>query len=71
MLDFGDELAAVKANCADSRPAPLDADVTDLDVAFLDARLPLPLSALDSLGAEVVWLKFHLRRVHSIMLIGL
>ena len=61
MLDFGDELAAIEANCADPDAPPLDADVARFDVALSDGRLALASSAFDAVGAKVMRLEFHSR----------
>ncbi len=61
MLDFGDELVAMKANRADSDPLPLDADVAHPDVALLDPWLAFMSSAFDAIRAKVVRLKLHSR----------
>lgn len=60
MLDFGSKLAAMQTQRADSRPAPLNADVANLDVALPDARLALAAFAFDAFGAKIVWLEPHL-----------
>jgi len=51
----------MQAQRANSRPAPLNADVTNLDVPLADARLALAAFALDAFRAKVVRLKFHFR----------
>lgn len=45
MLDFGRELAAMKANRADSNPLSLNADIANLDIAF-------SLANFDALGQK-------------------
>ena len=58
-------MPAMETERAHSRPPPPDTDVTGLDVALSDSRLPLPPWALDSLGAKVVRLQFHLKPYHN------
>ena len=60
MLDFGGELTAMQTQRANPRPASLNADVANLDVALPDAWLALAAFALDAFRAKIVWLKFHL-----------
>jgi len=59
---FGGELATVEADSPYSHPAPLDADVAGLDVAFADPGLRFGLRAF---GAEVVGLEFHVKVYHK------
>ena len=61
MLDFGDELAAVKANGANSNPLTLDAHVAGFDIPLSNAGMSLPSAAFDATRAKVVGLEFHSR----------
>jgi len=55
---FGDELAAVKADGPYSHPSAVDANVAGLDIPFSDPGLG---AAPGAFGAEVVGLQLHLR----------
>jgi hypothetical protein len=62
---FRDELATIETKRTYSHPPALDTDVASFDVTLSDAGLPLCPSALDALGAKVVWLKFHIKAYHK------
>ena len=59
---FGDELAAVKADGAYPHPPALDAHVAGLDVPLAG---PGPGSTLGGFRAEVVRLEFHVKVYHK------